>query len=80
MMQELSKSEPVCGRYGPLKIMDGWKNFIQMLDRKKKKDEKPRWSIYIQNMDETHFTWMNPISSKNLNDNPPFGWKLEKNS
>ncbi len=47
---------------------------------KRKKDENPRWSIYIQIMDETPFTWMNPISSKILNDNPPFGWKLEKNS
>jgi hypothetical protein len=35
MMKELSQSEPVCERYGPLKIIDG---FIQTLDKKIKEN------------------------------------------
>ncbi len=53
MIQELSKFEPVCRRYGPLKIKDGWK-----------KDETSDEKSYIQIMDEILFTSMNPTSSK----------------
>jgi hypothetical protein len=33
-------------------------------------------NFYIQIMDETPFIWVNLISSKIMNDNLPFRWKL----
>ncbi len=66
MMQELSKFELVCERYGLQKIMDGWKFSSNFGKKRKEKKNKG-----MKTLDEKYY---NQIMDENL----PFGWKLKK--